>query len=178
MEIWRKNGSESEGLDQWFIGQIENGFLNYYNSNFVRIVLVTIIARDVSERRHTMSFIKKNCTIVVLVAIIISALSLNALAVNEIIDWSDFSMINVLDKWVRGAAPQTEEAYFRTSSETYEHMAYAEIGCFECDLWRHDYSDPHKETPDSASAYVTFPWECWTGSSDHMSAGFDIVFCD
>ena len=140
----------------------------------VRIVLVTIIACDVSERRHIMSFIKRNCTIVVLVAIIISALSFNALAINQIVDWPNLSLVNVLRKQIIGAAPQTEEAFLRTSSDIYDHYSYVEVGCFVCGGWVYEYSTTHGYTPDDASVGKYFPNSCWFGGEEHTAAGFDI----
>ena len=112
-----------------------------------------------------MSFIRKNCTIVVLVAIIISSLAVSVLAAPTIYDETNVSEISIQSKGVRGAYPGAEEVMLDTISETRPHYDYVWVFCRECDddwsVW--DISDSwYALDPDRAYILVEYPSGCWT----------------
>ncbi len=119
---------------------------------------------------------KKNTTIVVLVAIIVSMFAINALAVNVTLDWIDHDKVTVLRQKVIGCYPLAEEAFLKTSSTQYEHKAGVHIGCFECSEddvgWSIDISREYSLTPEQVSAYIEFTYDCFT-SEGHCYAIFE-----
>lgn len=118
---------------------------------------------------------KKNTTIVVLVAIIVSMFAINALAVNEVLDWIDHDKVTVLKQQIVGCYPLAEEAILKTSSTQYKHKAGVYIGCFECSEevgWSSEFSDEYSLTPEQVSAYIEFTYDCFT-SDGHCYAIFE-----
>lgn len=125
-----------------------------------------------------MSFLKKNCTIVVLVAIIISSFSLSVFANCERYFGVDLTLVDIEDLILRGAAPLTEEAILDTRSSDYWHRDYVAMGCYVCDGWRDDYSDGMPALdPKSARVGKTFPSSCWNhdNAEEHCAAYYDVV---
>jgi len=123
-----------------------------------------------------MSFIRKNCTIVVLVAIIISSFSLSVFANCEMYDGVYLSEVNVDRKEMRGAAPQTDEALLNTSSPTVIHESYVAMGCYECDdPWVSDTSDIRGLDPELVRVYKSFDFDCWSGGETHSAAYYDAI---
>lgn len=125
---------------------------------------------------HFIMTMKKNTTIVVLVAIIVSMFAINALAVNEVLDWIDHDKVTVLRQQIVGCYPYAEEATLKTSSTAYEHISIVHLGCFECAEevvgWDLQMSPVYSLTPDRVKAFMEFPYSCFS-QDNHCTAIFD-----
>jgi len=127
-----------------------------------------------------MSFLKKNCTIVVLVAIIISSFSLSVFANCERYFGGDLVLVDIERLELIGAAPRTEEAILNTCSSIYSHQAYLAMGCYICGGWETDYSNGPVLDPGVVRLGKTFDNECWNHeeADKHCAAYYDAIIDD
>ena len=107
-----------------------------------------------------MSFLKKNCTIIVLATIIISSLAVSIFAAPTINDHTIHDDIIIETKRHTGAYPQAIEVVLNTKSYTREHCDFIFVYCLECDLYVDDISAKALD-PDRVRIVYEFPWECW-----------------
>ena len=119
-----------------------------------------------------MSFIRKNCTIVVLVAILVSSLSISLLAERTIYDYTDVDGVTVQTKRLVGAYPQAEEMVLDSISETEVHYDNVFLYCTHCGNGGSAYSLEPALDPTRARIVVEFDGECW--SRDIFAGQFKI----
>ena len=120
-----------------------------------------------------MSFLKKNCTIIVLVAIIVSSLAISVLAAPTIYDETNVSEVTIQTKRLTGAYPKAEEMVLNTISETKSHCDYVWIWCDECDGVSSFDLTPYALDPPRARIVVEFPTNCWT--QNHYKALYRVL---
>ena len=116
-----------------------------------------------------MSFLKRNITILILVASIISAFALNILAAPSVIeDFNYTDEITIQRQRHRGAYPRAIEVVLDTISETRMHQDYIAVYCTECGINEWVLTDRLYDPV--AEIVYEFPSGCWV--QDHYKVYF------
>ena len=122
---------------------------------------------------------KKYTTLIMLVAVIISAFAITTVAVENEIIGDNVYLVDIQTMRVTGVAPQTETATFNTISDTINHGDWVALGCMECPEsvvhWTSASSDVPGYDPTAAVVSKEFAWSCWKQhKGDHGHVYYDI----
>lgn len=108
-----------------------------------------------------MTFVKKNITVAILLALVIASFTISSSAYI----WGDLEDVTILMQSVVGNYPQCASAILHTEGD-FVHRSFSALGCDICpeDVvdWATDYSDYPGLAPDRSEAVKEFPWSCWS----------------